>query len=223
MTLPFSATQFFDLFVAYHRTFGAAVFVLWIASLGLVVQLARGRARSTTVNVIAALHWGWSGIAYHALFFTRINRAAWLFAVLFVAQAVAFLWYGVARRRLTYVWNRTPRRVLGAAFLVYALAYPGLVFLSGHTFPRAPAFAVPCPTTIFTAGLLLLTASRLPLALFVVPILWSAVGGSAARLFGVTPDLMLFVAGVCLAVFAVRSRRATDSPSVGDTRSMRAA
>jgi hypothetical protein len=63
--------------------------------------------------------------------------------------------------------------------------------------PRAPAFGVPCPTTIFTAGLLL--ATPLSRWLLVIPIVWSLVGGSAAFLFGMTPDLMLFATAVTLA------------------------
>jgi hypothetical protein len=216
MDLPFTETQFLDLFVAYHRTFGLAVVLLWIATLALVVPLLRGRSRSSVVSVVAAVHWAWSGIAYHAMFFTRINPAAWLFAALFVAQAAGFLWYGVAQSRLAYTWRRTPRHVLGAGLVAYSLAYPGLILLSGHEFPRAPAFAVPCPTTIFTAGLLLLTAEPVPLALLAVPIAWSLVGGSAAFLFGMTPDLMLFLAGASLAVYGVQSFRRTRTSRVDD-------
>ena len=43
----------------------------------------------------------------------------------------------------------------------------------------------------------------MPRWLFVVPIAWSIVGGSAAVLLGMTPDLMLFVAGVFLVVYGV--------------------
>ncbi len=212
MNLPFSEAQFLDLFGDYNRTSGAVVGLLWVATLALIVQIMRGRARPVVVSAIAALHWGWSGVAYHAVFFTRINRAAWLFAALFLAEAAGFLWYGMVQRRLTCAWSRSPRHVLGAGLLVYSLAYPALILLSGHELPRAPMFAVPCPTTIFTAGLLLLSAGPVPPALFAVPIAWSVVGGSAALFFGVTPDLMLFFAGVCMALFAVRSHRAAHAP-----------
>ena len=39
------------------------------------------------------------------------------------------------------------------------------------------------------------------------PIFWSVGGGSAALLFGMTPDLMLFVAGATLAFYGVGTRR----------------
>ena len=63
-------------------------------------------------------------------------------------------------------------------------------------------FAVPCPTALFTAGIMLTAIPPAPRSLFIVPIAWTAVGGSAALALGMTPDLVLFVAGVCLLIYA---------------------
>jgi hypothetical protein len=152
------------------------------------------------------VHWACSGVAYHAVFFTRINPAAWLFAFLFLAQALAFSWFGIARRRLRFDWGGTTRHVLAGVFILCSLSYPALVLLSGHHLPRAPAFAVPCPTTLFTEGLLFAAVSPVPRWLFVVPVLWSLIGGSAALSLGMTPDLMLFVGGAGLLAYAVAPR-----------------
>jgi hypothetical protein len=195
--LPFTEIEFLDNLGAFNAALWPLIVLLWLAALALTIQIARGRARSTVIWAFAALMWAWSGIAYHAVFFTRINPAAWVFAALFVAQAVGFLWFGVTRHPLKFVWGRSPRYWLAAVFLVFALAYPALVLMTGHTLPRAPAFGVPCPTTIFTAGLLL--AMPMSRWLLVIPIVWSLVGGSAAFLFGMTPDLMLFAVAVTLA------------------------
>jgi hypothetical protein len=89
-------------------------------------------------------------------------------------------------------------------FLAYSLVYPILVLFSGHEFPRAPAFAVPCPTALFTAGVLFAVVPPVPRWLFIVPVAWSVVGGSAALVLGMTPDLLLFVAGVSLLIYAIR-------------------
>jgi hypothetical protein len=73
-------------------------------------------------------------------------------------------------------------------------------------------FGVPCPTTIFTAGILMLARPRIwPLS--VIPVLWSAIGGSAAFLFGVAADLVLPIAGLALIVYtAARPERASPHP-----------
>ncbi len=196
MRLPFTEEQFLEVFAAYNSTLWPIEVGLWIATAWLVIDLVRGRARPVTVSILA-VHWGWSGAVYHALYFSRINPAAWIFAALFVVQAAAFVWFGNARGRLTFEWRRTPRHALAGLFLLYSLVYPVVVGLTGHALPRAPAFAVPCPTTLFTAGLLL-TAVAPPRALFAIPIAWSLVGGSAALLLNMPPDLMLFAAAACL-------------------------
>ncbi len=209
--MPFSEAQFLDLFGAFNTAFWPVLVALWVASLAVAIQLVRGRVRSDVIWAVAALHWGWSGLAYHALFFTRINPAAWAFAAFFVAQAVGFLWWGTARGRGAFARTRTPRHFAAAAFVGYALLYPLWVLLAGHDLPRAPTFGVPCPTTLFTAGLLLAATPRVPWWLLVVPIVWAVIGGSAAWLLGMTPDLMLFVAAGALLVRGPRrSARATD-------------
>jgi len=196
MGLPFSSEQFFDVFGAYNAAVWPAVVVLWLATLFLIVSLGRGRANAVAIGMLASIHWLWSGVVYHALFFTAINTAAWVFAAVFVLEGIAFGWFCV-RRRLTFRFDRTLRSRVGAFFLVYSLAYPFLAVLSGHQLLRVPLFAVPCPTTIFTVGLLL-NGHRVPASLAAIPMLWSIVGGTAAFAFGVTPDLMLLAAVVAL-------------------------
>lgn len=205
MPLPFTEAQFLDVFRAYNVRLWPVVVALWLVTLAVTIALLRGRVHATVPAVLAAVHWAWSGVAYHAVFFTRINPAAWLFAVLFVAEAFAFVWLGVITRRLAFDVRGTPRYGLAALFLLYSLTYPLLVWFSGHRFPSAPVFAVPCPTVLFTAGVLLAAARPIPRLLFVVPIVWSIVGGSAAVLLGMTPDVMLWAAGGCLAVYALKA------------------
>ena len=203
MEVPFSRDQFLDVFAAYNVVLWPAAVALWAATLAAVIQLVRGRAGSAGFAALLALHWAWSGVAYHARFFSGINPAAWLFAALFVAQAAALAWTGVVRRRVRFDWHRSSRHALAGVLLLFALAYPGLALATGHAWPRTPTFGVPCPTTLLTAGLLLAAVPPVPTWLVVIPVLWSIVGGSAALLLGVVPDLMLFVAGAGLVVFAV--------------------
>ncbi len=129
--------------------------ILWLATLAATVRVLRGRARAGGLAALLALHWIWSGIAYHAVFFTRINPAAWGFAGLFVLGAAAFVWFGVVRHRLTFDIGWTPRHVLAGLFITYALAYPGLVLLTGLRWPRMPALRIACPHDAIHRGLTL--------------------------------------------------------------------
>jgi hypothetical protein len=75
-----------------------------------------------------------------------------------------------------------------------------------------PAFGIaPCPLAIFTFGLLLLAAPRAPLHLLVIPLIWAAVGGSAAWLLDMPQDMALPIAAVLAAALAFRKSRLSPS------------
>src|SRR5690606_12810356 len=113
------------------------------------------------------------------------------FAVLFVAQALKLIIAAVRGR--IQLGSGGAAQTVGWIFILYAaVLYPLLNMLLGHGYPRGPSFGVtPCPLVIFTFGLLLFSKYRLNLALFVIPTLWAVIGGSAAWLLNVLPDLAL--------------------------------
>ena len=75
--------------------------------------------------------------------------------------------------------------------------HPRIGALLGHGYPQSPSFGVaPCPTTIFTFGLLLWTDRPVPRPLLVIPLLWSLLGVSAAVSLGIKEDLGLVVAAL---------------------------
>jgi hypothetical protein len=126
------------------------------------------------------------------MYFSAINPAAHLFAALFVIQSALLLWFGWIKRKLVFGWPGTLRGWMGSIFLVYALlVYPRLNQILGHRFPETATFVLPCPTTIFTFGLLWWLDSPFPRVVFLIPLIWAAVGGSAAFLLGVPQDLGL--------------------------------
>ena len=208
MQFPFTTHEFFEVFARYNLALWPAALGLWIVTVVLVLRFWNGRVSPSTMSHLLAFHWAWSGIAYHAVFFTRVNRAAWLFAVLFVLQAGLFM-RATALPDMSRSTRFTVRQAVGATLIIYALGYPALNWIQGHTFPRMATFGVPCPTTILTAGLLLTHYRIVPWSLAAIPVGWSIVGGSGAWLFGVRADWILPVAGLCLAVHAARSLSGT--------------
>jgi hypothetical protein len=204
MNLPFTADQFFGVLADYNRLFLWAVIGLWLASVAWIVATKRdpaGQARSLSY-FLAAL-WAWNAMAYHAVLFTRINPAAWLFAAFFAVQAV-LLFVSGRRGGLEYFSATGVLPRAGAALVLYALAYPFLSSVAAHHYPAAPTYGLPCPTVILTIGVLL-TARSVPLALAIVPVLWAFVGGSAAFLLDVPTDYVLLASGV-LMIFGLLAR-----------------
>lgn len=54
-----------------------------------------------------------------------------------------------------------------------------------------PTFDLPCPTTIFTIGLLAFLKTSYPRSPYIVPVLWYFIGGQAAFLLEVPSDFGL--------------------------------
>ncbi len=201
--LPFTHEQFLDVFGRYNQALWPVVLALWLVSAAALVWLARaGRRVSRAIAGLLAFNWAWSGIAYHVAFFTAINPAAWLFAALFLCEAAGLLWLGIVRGRLQFSLDSTPRRLVAIVFVAYSFLYPAINLLTGHSWPRAALFGVPCPTTLFTVGLLLAADPPLAWSITFVPILWALVGGSAASLLDVPADFALFAAAVVLTAYS---------------------
>jgi hypothetical protein len=208
MQLPFTREQFFDVFAAYNSTLWPGVLTLWIASV-LVAVLLFARPHRTSdriVSTLLAIHWAWSALAYHMAFFTSINPAAWFFAALFLVEAVLFLWWSTIRGTLRFVPESSPWAPVAWVLIAYSLVYPAISAAQHGTFVRIPAFGVPCPTTILTAGLLMLATPGV-WALSIAPIVWSVIGGSAASLLGVRADYALPIAGVALLLSLIFPKR----------------
>jgi hypothetical protein len=196
MRPPFDAPEFFGVFARYNEAVWPAQLVLAGLAVGAVALALHARPwGDRAVSAILALLWVWMGLVYHLGFFHAINPVAAVFAAAFLFQAAAFGVVGVWQNRLTYHFGATPRALIGGMLLGLALVvYPQLAAASGHHYPATPTFGLPCPTTIFTLGMLLLPP-RVPKALVVVPLAWSAVGALAAVQLGVWEDLSLAAAG----------------------------
>lgn len=197
--LPFTVDQFLGVFEKYNQAIWpmhVVAYILGIAALVLVVKKTPYSDRA--ISMILAFLWAWVGIVYHLMYFSTINGAALGFGVLFIVQAVLWIIFGVVRPKLSFQWETNPYTIIGAVMIVYAMVvYPILGTLLGHGYPRSPSFGVaPCPTTIFTFGLLLLTTAKVPKSLLVIPFLWSLLGISASYQLGIREDIGLLVAGV---------------------------
>jgi hypothetical protein len=192
MRLPFTPAQFFDAFRQYNETVWPAQAILTAAAVLCVLLVVRPRPwAGPFISAVLAFFWAWLALAYHLSFFARINPLAYVFAAVSLTGAVLFFWFGVLRRSLRFSLH-SRRAVAGLALIGYALAvYPMLSIFTGHRYPAMPTFGLPCPTTIFTAGILAMGMRPMPRAVWIAPILWSVVGFQGGFLLGVPQDFAL--------------------------------
>jgi hypothetical protein len=217
--MPFTVEQFFEVFARYNESMWPAPVVLNILALVAMVLAWRAKAGDGRwVAGILAGMWTWMALAYHVAFFTAVNPAAWLFAGAFLCAAVSFVWLGIVRERLQFSFRRDVFGWVGLGLIGYALVvYPWLGFELGHRFPANPTFGLPCPTTIFTIGLLLFATPPVPRLVFAVPVLWALVGSTAAWKLGVLEDLGLLLAAAAAGVALVVRPGSPKAPSRGST------
>jgi hypothetical protein len=213
--LPFTLEQFVAVFASYNEAIWPAQIIAYVLGIAAIGALFRpGRTSDRTITAVLAAMWLWTGLVYHGLFFSEINRSALAFAALFVAQGFAIFYMGVIRDQLRFGVRPGLTVVIGAAFVLYAaVIYPLIGIATGHPWPAIPMFGVtPCPVTIFTFGMLLLTTERFSRWLLVIPFLWSLVGGSAAILLQVPQDWLLLISGViAITLIVIRDRSARQA------------
>jgi hypothetical protein len=199
MNVPFTTEQFLNVFADYNRAiWPMQIFAYALGAIVLVFVVSKtGYSRRIVMSVLA-FFWVWMGVVYHIRFFSRINRAAYIFGGLFIAQAIIFSLFGTLRDTVRFSFRQDIYGLTGSLFVLYAMvAYPLLGNALGHGYPNAPLFGVaPCPTTIFTFGVLLWADRKVPLYFLVIPLIWSIIAFSAAISLGIREDIGLLVAGV---------------------------
>lgn len=214
MSLPFSLAQFLDVFRRYNEAVWPAQWLLLLFALVAIAAVIRGTPRAgRVVTALLAVLWLWTGIVYHIGFFAAINHAAVLFALICIAQALLFVWITIGLDAPLFRARLDVRGVAGVLMVGYAtMVYPEVAAAAGHRYPELATFGLPCPTTIFTIGVMLWAARPLPRAMWIAPLLWAAVGTSAAIQLGMSEDYGLTVAALAAAALLLvhpRRRRAS--------------
>jgi hypothetical protein len=204
MALPFSREQFIELFGQYNlAVWPTQLLLLGLAIVG-VLSVTLRPPRERAIGWVLALLWTWMAVGYHFVFFTTLNPAAWLFGAAFLAAAFSFARHA-ARGTLRFDLPNGTEGIVAVVMLVYAfIGYPVIGALAGDIYPWSPTFGLPCPTTIFTLGMLLLARRPVPKGVWVVPLAWSAIGSSAAAQLGIAQDFGLVVAGLVVGTLLLR-------------------
>jgi hypothetical protein len=201
------------LFAHYNPAVWPLQPVAWLGALAVVamVVVRPSRLADRLANAFLAALWLVIGVVFHGVFVRTLDPTqSVVYAAAFVAQAALFVALGVVGGRVAYRPTRDAASILGWVAIAYALVvYPLIGIALGHPYPQAPLFgAAPCPTTIFTFGILLLARPPVPRVLLLVPLAWAVVATPAAVGRGVLEDVALLgVALAALALMAVRGRR----------------
>lgn len=196
--MPFTIGQFLDVMKQYNLAVYPLQILFNILALVMIFFLfKKSKLSSILISLGLSFFWLWIGIAYHLVFFTSINNAAYVFGAMFIVHGLIFFYFGVVKQTMQFELRKDWLGILGGIFILYALViYPVLGLYFGHTFPANPTFGLPCPTTIFTFGLLLYMIKKVHWYLILIPFIWSLIGTSAAVNLTIYEDFGLGITGV---------------------------
>ena len=209
MQLPFSLGDFLKVFKNYNQTvFPLQIVFYLIAFLCVYLIFVKYRRSDKIISAALSFFWLWIGVIYHIIFFSTINKAAYFFGVLFILQGILFAIWGIFKNYLSFEYKKSTNNIVGIILLFYALIiYPVLGYQLGHIYPYSPTFGLPCPTTIFTFGILLFVNKKILVFLLVVPLMWSIIGFSAALNLSIYEDTGLIIAGILAFILLLVSNR----------------
>lgn len=213
MKIPFTNDEFLGVFEQYNRNVWPSQLVLFALAVVALVAIYRNDSRGRQVLfAVLSLLWAWMGLVYHITYFSAINKAAYGFGLLFLIQSIVFVYVGIIRDKSSFEMRFDAYSIIGMTFVAYALVvYPVIGIWLGHTYPKSPTFGVPCPTTIFTFGVLLFSSQRISFYVLLIPFLWSIVGFSAAFHLAIYEDIGLIVSGfVSTIALTLMKKRATN-------------
>lgn len=201
MKLPFTVDQFFRHFSEIQHcrvpdTVSIHISCLCCCVSGLQTILKLESAHFVYCCRVMVL----DGCSISYRFFSTINKAAYIFGSLFIIEGFLLVYFAF-RKPSSFAFQLNIYGFASVLLLLYAIViYPIIGHFSGHSYPYAPTFGLPCPTTIFTFGILLLSVHRLPWLIVIVPLLWSIIGFSAAFSLGIHEDTGLIVSGVVFTI-----------------------
>jgi hypothetical protein len=204
MKTPFTLEDFLGVFSKYNQTVFPFQFIFYLSGVIIVILLLNPTLRSSRiVSFILSFFWIWMGLVYFFTFFSAINPAAYLFGTFFLLEGAFFLYHGVFLEKLLFKFHHDKNGISGLILVLFSLVgYPVLNYVFGHSYPTLPTFGLPCPTTIFTFGILLQNDRKLPFSIYIIPLAWSLIGFTAAFKFGIIEDSALLVSAL-LTLFLV--------------------
>ena len=204
MKLPFTTEEFLKVFEKYNLLVWPVQYLfILMAIIAIFLGVKKTNYSARLIALILTVFWFWMGAVYHFSFFSAINKLAYVFGALFIVQGILFLYAGFLRNQFAFQFKYTIHGIAGAIIMLFALViYPLIGYGLGRTYPLSPTFGVPCPTTIFTFGMLLWTDKKFPPHILIIPLLWSVIGFSAAIYLGIYEDTGLLI-GAIIAVLLI--------------------
>lgn len=195
-------------FLNYLSTYNQRIFPMqYIAYvLGLIVLILIAwpiKQSNQVISGILAFLYLWVALIFGLPFALKGELVGIMTTIVFLIQGFIFTWF-VIRPAFNYGYHSLIFSINGFAFIVYAMVgYPLFGIVLSHRYPESMAFGLtPCPLSIFTFGTLMLTQRRIPIWIWVLPVLYSISGVFPIRM-GILEDIGLVISGIIFATMLI--------------------
>lgn len=187
------------------------IFAYIFGVLALFFTIKSTKYSDKIVLAILSIYWFWNGIVFCPIYWGPTYKYAYVFGALCIIQGFLFI-SGIIKSNISISLRTNLHSIIGLLFVIYAMVgYQVFGYFLGHTYPKFFPFGlVPCPTTIFTFGLFLMTKKRLPRYFLIIPLIVTIVGFLAVYK-GVLEDIGLIIAGFLGTVLLLQRDRKTQS------------
>ncbi len=206
--LMFSARTYYRLTERLNLALWPAHLVALVAGALLLTLILRQPGERTNRIGSALLAAGWLVVAWVYFWerYSTIHTGGRWFAAAFAVQALALIWCGVARARLSIAPGDGMIARAGVALLAFGILVQPLVGrVTGRPWTQVEvAGLLPDPTVVATLGLLL-AARNARWPLWIVPVAWGLFSGMTLWTMQSPEAGMLPV--ITLAAVALRARR----------------
>jgi len=189
--------QLLEVFAAYNPMIWPMQIVAYLLGLFAVYLAVRKIViAKRAIPAVLAFFWLWVGLAFWLPSVLQGYMPGIFFTTLFLIQGGLFVVYFI-KPGLEFGFKRDACAWAGVFCLLYALVgYPLAGAVVGHTYPYMSPFGLtPCPVVTFTFGLLLLTTSKVPKILLVIPFFY-AMSGFLWISIGMWEDIGMLLSGL---------------------------
>jgi hypothetical protein len=166
--------QLLDAFAAYNQQIWPMHIIAYVlGAIAVFLAIKKSLWASRVIIGVLAFFWLWVALLFWLPSAGQGFTIGYAFLVLFVIQGVLFLIQAI-KPGITFGTHNKFQTIAGLTMIFYVMVgYPLIGILVGHNYPQAAFIGLfPCPLTLFTFGLLLLTSSVVPIILLVIPAFW---------------------------------------------------
>lgn len=210
--------EFLEYLSTYNQRIFPMQYIAYILGVIIIILIFKpSKFSNQIISGILAFLCLWVALLFGLPFALEGELVGILTTVLFLLQGVLFI-FNIVSPKFNYGLYSAPFTIIGLGFILYAMVgYPIFGYFLGHTYPQSMPFGlVPCPLTIFIFGTFMLTTTKIPKWLLILPILYSITAFFPIAM-GILEDIGLLLSSlVCAPLIFWRDRRLSEN-SVSST------